>query len=92
MPITSCDFCSTVVSDHFGTASSWGEDEQVVETICVDCSLQDKGDADVCDGCGKEPEWPAHLSNYRVNIAHLEGSIRLCIDCAPPDASAPVVG
>lgn len=87
MSIRSCDFCSTVVADHFGTASSWGDDERVVETICVDCALQDEGDADVCDGCGWEAMSPAHLATYRVNIGHLEGTIRLCLDCAPPDES-----
>lgn len=87
MSVPSCDFCSTVVADAFGTASGWGIDDIVEETICIDCAIKDKGGMKVCDECGLEAPAPAYLASYGVEVGHLEGRIRRCPYCAPLDDS-----
>ena len=55
--LTGCAFCDAPPGTEAGEAHTWGEDERVTHSICVDCAIQTEPDPDerdhyACDGCG----------------------------------------
>ena len=91
-PISGCAFCETVTGTMFGTAYTWGKDERVSHPICPDCAIQSRPDPErhdrhACDGCGVVVDCLPALTSFRMEIGHLEGTIRLCTGCAPSGAA-----
>ena len=93
--LVGCAFCMTTLTAHeidqFGTARTWGKDDLVNLPICPTCALQhqhlpasarDRPDRFACDDCGLVVNCLAALTNFRVQIGHLEGVLQLCANCA----------
>ncbi len=67
--------------------SKIGEPTRVTHAICVDCALQERLDPAVyeyhiCDGCGLVVDALAVLIDFRVELGHLKGPLRFCVDCS----------
>lgn len=83
-----CAFCDAGPDVRLGQAGSWGKDELITHPICVECALREHPDPDgahrfACDGCGCLVDAVAALTRYRVQLAHLEGTLHLCARCSP---------
>ena len=74
-------------------ARTWGHDDLVTYPICINCAIQETDDPDErghhpCDGCGPTVDTGAALTRFRVELAHLEGTLRFCEPCSPGGLSA----
>ena len=81
-------FCDVPLGSEMGEAHTWGEDERVTHSICVDCAVQERPDPEerdrhACDGCGLVVDTLAALTCFRVELGHLEGPVRFCARCSP---------
>ena len=86
--LSGCAFCDAPPSSETGDAHTWGKDERVVHSICVDCAIQEQAvpdarDHHACDSCGLIVDTLTALTRFRVQFGHLEGSLHLCARCTP---------
>lgn len=86
--LSGCAFCEAPPGSNTGTARTWGKDELVTHPICPACAFQmttDPEDLDrhACDGCGLVVDALPALTSFRVQLGHLEGTVRFCVRCAP---------
>ncbi|WP_135827186.1 DUF7558 family protein [Halorussus ruber] len=85
--VTSCAFCDDLPGTESGRARTWGQDEWITHSICVDCAIQTESNLDecdyvTCDGCGLVVDALAALTRFRVKLGHLEGSLQPCAHCS----------
>jgi hypothetical protein len=86
--LVGCAYCDAPPGTETGEAHTWGQDERVTHSICVDCAIQtepnpDERDHVACDGCGLVVDTLAALTRFRVEFGHLEGPLQLCARCSP---------
>ena len=86
--LSGCAFCDALPGSERGDAFTWGKDERVSHSICVDCAIQAQADPDdrdhhACDRCGLVVDTLAALTRFRVELGHLEGTLHLCDRCSP---------
>ena len=86
--LSGCAFCDAHLGSEMGEAHTWGKDERVTHSICVDCAIQERPDPDerdhhACDGCGLVVDALAALTRFRVELGHLEGPLQFCARCSP---------
>ena len=72
--LSGCAFCDARSGAERGEAHTWGNDERITHSICVDCVIQTRPDPDerdryACDGCGLVVDALAALTRFRVNSA-----------------------
>lgn len=86
--LSGCVFCDTPPGINDGTAQTWGTDEVVTHPICPACARQatpapEDLDQYACDGCGLVVDALPALTSFRVQLGHLEGTVRFCARCTP---------
>ena len=83
-----CAFCDARPGAETGQAHTWGKDERVTHSICVDCAILEQPHPEeldhlACDGCGLVIDTLAALTRFRVELGHLEGPLQFCVRCSP---------
>jgi hypothetical protein len=86
--LSGCAFCDALPGSGVGEARTWGKDVLVTYPICPACATHttpDPEDLDqhACDGCGLIVDALPALASFRVQLGHLEGTVRFCARCAP---------
>lgn len=86
--LSGCAFCDALPGSERGNAHTWGAYERLTHPICVECAVQKEADPDerdhhACDGCGLVVDTLAALTQFRVELGHLEGPLQLCARCSP---------
>jgi len=84
--LSGCAFCDARPGAETGQAHTWGKDERVTHSICVDCAVQEdpeERDHHACDGCGLVVDALAALTRFRVELRHLDGPLQFCVRCSP---------
>lgn len=86
--LSGCAFCDAPPGSTVGTARTWGKDELVSHPICPACAIQKTTAPEglnqhACDGCDLVVDALSALTSFRVQLGHLEGTLRLCARCTP---------
>lgn len=85
--LSGCAFCDALPGSELGEARTWGKDDLVTHPICIDCATNKRPDPTqlnhhTCDGCGLVVDALSTLTSYRVEVGHLEGTLRFCGQCS----------